>query len=159
MRMLAMNLLLAWAWAIITGTITSGNIAVGFVVGYGVLWLTHRVTGARDPYFRKFFKLAKYSAMFLWELLLANLRVAYDVITPRHHMRPGVVAIPLHVKTDVQITVLANLITLTPGTLSLDVSDDRKTLYLHVMYLTSPEQLRREIKEGIEHRVLELTES
>jgi multicomponent Na+:H+ antiporter subunit E len=73
-------------------------------------------------------------------------------------MRPGVVAIPLDVQTDAEITLLANLITLTPGTLSLDVSTDRRVLYIHVMYIDNDdvEAVRRKIKEGFERRVLEV---
>lgn len=157
MRLLVMNLSLALAWAIITAQVTAGNFAAGFAVGYIALWLVYRAIGRRQPYFGRFFRLVRLVAVFLWELLLANLRVAYDVMTPSHHMRPGVVAIPLDVTSDIQITLLANLITLTPGTLSLDVSEDRKTLYLHVMYLTDPDALRRRIKQGIERRVREIT--
>ena len=159
MRLLVLNLVLALAWALITAQITLGNITLGFVVGYGVLWLAYRAIGGRQPYFGKFFILAHAVVVYLWELLRANLRIAYDVMTPRHHMRPGVVAIPLDVTSDLQITLLANLITLTPGTLSLDVAEDRKTLYLHVMYLTDPEELRRTIKQGLERHVMEMTES
>ena len=74
-------------------------------------------------------------AYFFWELFLANLRVAYDVVTVKHFMHPGILAIPLDAKTDLEITVLANMISLTPGTLSLDVSSDRQVLYVHAMYL------------------------
>jgi multicomponent Na+:H+ antiporter subunit E len=84
------------------------------------------------------------------------LRVAFDVITPSQYMRPGVVAIPLTAKTDNEITMLANLISLTPGTLSLDVSDDRSVLYIHAMYVDDPDELRHEIKAGFERRVLEV---
>jgi multicomponent Na+:H+ antiporter subunit E len=66
------------------------------------------------------------------------------------------VAVPLDARTDAEIVLLANLITLTPGTLSLDLSDDRTVLYVHAMYLTDPDELRREIKEGFERRVLEV---
>jgi len=159
MKLFVVNCGLALAWAIITLQVTAGNIAFGFIVGYLVLWLVNRALGGPHPYFGKFFRLTKYGVIFLWELIHANLRVAYDVMTPQHHMRPGVVAIPLHVTSDIQITLLASLITLTPGTLSLDVSADRQTLYLHVMYLTDPDELRRNIKDGIERRVLEMTES
>jgi multicomponent Na+:H+ antiporter subunit E len=78
------------------------------------------------------------------------------VITLAHTMRPGVVAVPLELQTDAAITLLANLITLTPGTLSLDVSADRRVLYVHTMYLDDVEQFRREIKEGFERRVIEV---
>ena len=82
-------------------------------------------------------------AYFFWELLLANLRVAYDVLTYTHYMRPGILAIPLEAETDLEITALANMISLTPGTLSLDVSSDRKVLYVHAMYLSEVEDFKR----------------
>jgi multicomponent Na+:H+ antiporter subunit E len=91
-------------------------------------------------------------------LVLANLRVAYDVLTPGYRMRPGVIAIPLDARTDAEITLLANLITLTPGTLSLDVSSDRSVLYIHIMYIDNDDlaEVRRRIKTGFERRVLEV---
>ena len=88
--------------------------------------------------------------------MVSSLRVAYDVLTPTLHMRPAIVAIPLDAETDLQITILANFITLTPGTLSLDVSPDRKTLYVHAMYVDDVDAFRREIKEELERRVIEV---
>lgn len=70
-------------------------------------------------------------------------------------MKPGVIAMPLSARTEIEITMVANLISLTPGTLSLDVSDDRKVLYIHAMFLDNEEDLRRNLKE-MEHRALEL---
>lgn len=90
------------------------------------------------------------------EVMLSNLRVAYDAITPNHHARPGIVAIPLRVQSDLEILLLANLISMTPGTLSMDISTDRSTLYVHAMFLDDPEEMRREIIEKIEGRVLRL---
>ena len=92
---------------------------------------------------------------FLRELVVSNLRVAYDVLTPTDYMRPGVIAVPLDAHTDGEITLLANLISLTPGSLSLDVSTDRRVLYVHMMYLDDPEQAREQIKY-FESRLLEL---
>jgi multicomponent Na+:H+ antiporter subunit E len=93
---------------------------------------------------------------FMVELLRANFRVALEVLTPDFNMSPAIVAIPLDIKRDIEITLLANLITLTPGTLSLDVSTDRRVLYVHTMYITDIEAFRREIKDGFETRVKEL---
>ena len=90
------------------------------------------------------------------KLVKANLRVAWEVLTPKHHMRPAIIAIPLDAESDLQITILANFITLTPGTLSLDVSPDRKTLYVHAMYVDDVDAFRREIKEKLEQRVIEV---
>jgi multicomponent Na+:H+ antiporter subunit E len=71
-------------------------------------------------------------------------------------MRPGVVAVPLDARTDAEITLLANLITLTPGTLSLDVSADRSFLYVHAMYVDDVNDVKRQIKDGFERRLLEV---
>jgi multicomponent Na+:H+ antiporter subunit E len=155
--MLLLNLLLALVWVALTGSFTPQNLLLGFVLAYGVLWITSR---GRPPsrYFSQGRRLAEFTGFFLWELLLANLRVAYDVATPRFYMRPGVVAIPLDARSPEEITLLANLITLTPGTLSLDVSPDRSVLYIHAMYLDEggPDALRRRVKEGFERRVIDL---
>ncbi len=90
----------------------------------------------------------------MWEIFHSNFTVAFDILTPAHRMRPGIVAVPLDAKTDFEITLLANLITMTPGTLSLDLSDDRSTLYVHAMYITDPEEIRQSIKQDLERRVL-----
>jgi multicomponent Na+:H+ antiporter subunit E len=84
------------------------------------------------------------------------LRVARDVVTRKTYRRPGIVAVPLDAKTDAEITVLALFISLTPGTLAIDVSDDRKVLYVHEMFITDPEEVRRQLKAGFERYVLAL---
>ena len=152
---LLLNLTLSLAWAFAAGDLTAGRLAQGFALGYVALALTGRAIGA-GVYLRKSIALAKLVAYFLKDLVTANLRVAFDIVTPHHYMRPGVVAIPLDVETDIEITLLGNLITLTPGTLALDVAADRGTMYIHSMYIKDPEELRREIKDGLEKRILEL---
>jgi multicomponent Na+:H+ antiporter subunit E len=151
------NLLLALVWVGMTGEFTPPNFAIGFALGLLILFFARRVVGTPN-YLVKTVQVVELVAFVLWELLLANLRVAYDVLTPGYHMRPGVVAIPLDAKSDIEITLLANLITLTPGTLSLDVSSDRRVLYIHVMYVDNDDldEVRRKIKSGFERRVLEV---
>lgn len=157
MNAFLLNLFLALTWAAATGNFQPYNLALGFALGLGIIYFYQRVTGPVE-YTHRFWRVVTFILFFIWELFLANLRVAYDVATPSHEMRPGVVAIPLTVKTDGQITLLANLISLTPGTLSLDVSDDRRVLYIHAMYVDDPDELRHEIKAGFERRVLEVFE-
>jgi multicomponent Na+:H+ antiporter subunit E len=93
---------------------------------------------------------------FLRELVRANLRLAFDVATPTYHMKPGIVALPLDVTKDSEILLLAMLINLTPGSVALDVSNDRRVMYVHVMYISSPDDARAEIKQGFERRILRL---
>ena len=155
MSALVWNLVLAFVWVAMTSNLTPENLLAGFLLGYVVLLFSHRDV-ARSSYYGKFSNLVRFLFFFLWEMILANLRVAHDVVTPTYHMRPGIVAIPLEARTDDEITLLANVISLTPGTLSLDVSDDRKVLYIHAMFIDDEQQLRDEIKSGFERRLLDV---
>jgi multicomponent Na+:H+ antiporter subunit E len=92
--------------------------------------------------------------LFLRELVLSALRVAWLVVQPKPRLHPGIIACPLTVTTDAQITLLANMITLTPGTLSIDVSDDRRTLYIHAIDVTDREALIGSIAAGFETKIL-----
>jgi multicomponent Na+:H+ antiporter subunit E len=155
MNMFLWNLFLAFIWTTMSGLLTLANLLVGFLLGYFILLLVQRILGP-SPYFARVYRVLSFTAFFLWELLLANLRVAHDVMTPRLYARPGVIAIPLEARTDVEITLLASLINLTPGSLSLDVSDDRRELYIHAMYIDDVEAYRRTLKQGLERRLLEV---
>ncbi|MRR53362.1 MAG: Na+/H+ antiporter subunit E [Deltaproteobacteria bacterium] len=155
MRLLLIHLLLALAWMALTGQFTAANFAVGLVLAFPILWLTQRGKST-FTYLTKIRLAGGFAAFFLWELLKANLRVAHDVLTLRHHMRPGVIAVPLDQASDLEILVLTTFITLTPGTLSLDVSTDKRTLYIHAMYIDDMEQFRESIKQGYEKRVREV---
>jgi multicomponent Na+:H+ antiporter subunit E len=108
--------------------------------------------------FRKIGRAIALAAFFAREMLVANLRVAADVITPHSAFHPAVVAIPLDVTSDAEILLLSTLINITPGSVTIDLSDDRRTLFVHVMHMTSPEATRLEIKTGFEQRVKRLFE-
>lgn len=149
-----LNIFLAGGFCAILGQINLSGFAAGFVIGYLALWVTRPLYG-ETSYFRRVAKILQLLAYFIWQLLVSNLRVLWDVITPRHISNPGVIAVPLDAKSDFEIMLVANFVSLTPGTLTLDVSDDRKSLYVHVMFLEDVDSARREIKEGIEKRVLE----
>ena len=112
---------------------------------------------ARGPrLFRKSYQAIDLLLFFLWELVLSNIRIATDVVMPRYRMRPAIIAVPLDVKSDAEITLLANLVTLTPGTLSIDVSEDRSVIYIHSMYSSDRARFIEVIKRGFERRVLEV---
>lgn len=150
-----LNILLAIAWILLTGEVTAENFIEGVIIGYLILWVSKSALGGKK-YFRKIPKAISFFFYFIKELIVANMKVAFDIITPKDYMQPGIVAVPLDTETDMEITLLANLITLTPGTLSLDVSKDKKVLYIHTLYLDNPEKFRNEIKNGMEKRLLEV---
>lgn len=87
---------------------------------------------------RKVIAWIEFIAFYIAEILKSNLRVAYDVLTPEHKMTPGIIALDVSDMTDAQISLMANFITMTPGTLGLAVSADHSKLYLHAMYLDAP---------------------
>jgi len=154
--MFLLNLLLALAWVLLTGEFTPQNFFFGLLVSYLLLWLVSAAVGGSATYTKKVVAVPSFILFFLSEIIKANVRVAFDVLTIRHYMKPAIIAIPLDVETELEITLLANLITLTPGTLSLDVSDDRKVLYVHAMYVDDPDDFRKSIKEELEKRLLEV---
>jgi len=151
------NILLALAWMALTDSFHAGGFATGFLFGFFVIWI-----GRRDlqtsAYHRHLLAIAGFIPYLIKEMVVANFRVAYDVLTPRDYMKPGIVAVPLDLTTDLQITLLATCITLTPGTLSLHISEDRKVLYVHAMYIDDPEKLVQEIKQGFEQRIREIVQ-
>lgn len=93
---------------------------------------------------------------FVVELVLSNLAVARVVLRPRLDVRPGIVAYKTQLETDLAITVLANMITLTPGTLTVDVEDDRSTLYIHTLNVRDPEEVTESIRKAFECHLLKL---
>jgi len=155
MNLFLLNIFLALGFDAVLGQLDLSGFLTGFLVGYMALWLTKPLYG-QTRYFERLPKVLGLIGFFGKELLVSNLRVLWDVITPRHISRPGIIGIPLDARTDGEIMLVANLISLTPGTLSLDVSEDRRMLYVHVMFLDDVDQTRAQIKQGLEKRVLEV---
>jgi multicomponent Na+:H+ antiporter subunit E len=155
MNLFLLNLFLALGFNAVLGDLDLSGFVSGFVVGYFALWLTKPLYG-KTRYFERLPRVLGLIGFFGKELLVSNLKVLWDVITPKHISRPGIIGIPLDARTDAEIMLVANLVSLTPGTLSLDLSEDRRVLYIHVMFLEDVDQTRKQIKQGLERRVLEV---
>ncbi len=153
MSLFLTNLLLALLWVSLSGNFSPANLLFGYLIGYLALFLSRRAF-APSNYFGVVERLVRFVFFFAWELIVANLRVAYEVLTPRHNMHPRVIALPLQAHTDFEISALAILISLTPGTLSLDVSADKKVLYIHAMFAEDEESVRNDIQNNLEARLL-----
>jgi multicomponent Na+:H+ antiporter subunit E len=148
------NLLLVFVWGAITGSFDAVNLLLGFALGALALVLIREQAGV-DGYFGRLVRIAGLAWLFLVELVKSALKVARTVLTPRLDLSPGIIAYPLTVDRDFEITLLANLITLTPGTLSVDVSDDRKILYVHCIDAPDPAAVIEDIRGGFERKILE----
>ena len=155
--MLLGNILLALSWAAFQRSFSLANLLIGYFMGYVVLvFLVKGGVLAPSSYIGKLRLAVGLAGFFAWELVLANIRLALDVATPRFQMTPGILAIPLDATRDSEILLLAILINLTPGSVALDVSEDRKVMYVHAMYIRDPEATRIDIKTGFERRVIQL---
>ena len=158
MSHLVANLVLASVWALFFGGFTWMTMLSGMMAGYGVLWLLQPLTGTQSSYFMRVYHWLKLIVMFLYELLVSSLHVLWDIITPTHLSRPAIIEMPLDVKSDVGILLVTNLISLTPGTLSIDVSADRKILKVHAMFAEDPDAVCHALKSGMERWVIDAIE-
>jgi len=154
MSLFLVNVLLALAWSAVTGSFSFLNFAFGFVLAIFALSLIREQVGSIG-YFSRARRVISLLLLFIYELVLSSWKVAVMVMSPRMDLKPGIFAYPLRVDRDYEITMLANLITLTPGTLSVDVSEDRRFLYVHAIDASDPDATRRDIAEGFERKIME----
>lgn len=150
----AINLILAFVWAALNGGIGLPSLVVGFLIGYLVQFILQPIFG-KSRYCGQLYDGVLLVLYFIYELIKSSLKVSWDVLTPTQRSKPALIAVPITVSSDAEITVLANLVSLTPGSLSVDISDDRSHLLVHAMFVDDPEAFKAEIKEGMEKRVLE----
>ncbi len=93
---------------------------------------------------------------YLKELFLSSLFVAYDIITPKDLSKPGIVEVPVDLKSETAIIAYANLISMTPGSLTMDMSADKKKIYIHAMYLHDKDAFIKKMKGELERKIAEI---
>jgi multicomponent Na+:H+ antiporter subunit E len=149
------NLILAIIWVMATGTLTEENFLFGFFISFAILWV---ITFKKEErkYFTMIPKLLAYMLFIFWEIIKANFQSLKESFYPKSKLEPAIVKVPLDAKTNMEISILSNIISLTPGTLIMDVSDDKKVVYVHVMHLQDKENFIKEIKLKFEKPLLDL---
>lgn len=154
MTLFAVNILLALVWAALWGAFAPLDLLGGFVFGFAALWFARgTLSPGQARYFRTLPQVLILFVYFVKELVKSCLLVARDCIAPRPALHPAIVHMPIGPKSDLEIFVLANLITLTPGTLTLDVADDKTHLVIHSIYAQDADALVADLKSGMEYRV------
>lgn len=154
MTRLVVLLLFTLTWAAVTGSFTPLNLLFGLVLsGLALFLIRENVQPSRIAV--RPLKVLSLVLLFFKELALSAFKVAVLVTRRKMDLKPGIFAFPLKVDRDFEITLLANLITLTPGTLSVDVSDDRRFLYVHALDCADPQATIRDIANGFEAKILE----
>lgn len=145
---------LAVMWAVLHRRLDLADLAVGYLVALGVIWICRDFWTERVVV-RNLGVLVRLALVFVKEVVVANLQVAWIVIQPRMPIRPAMIVLPTELGDDLKITGLATLITLTPGTLTVDVAPDRSALYVHCLAAPEPDAVRAQIKEQFERPLLE----
>ncbi|AXV14744.1 Na+/H+ antiporter subunit E [Neorhizobium sp. SOG26] len=149
-----LTLVFGLIWVVVTGSATGHNLLFGLALATLALWVVRREMNAHG-YWPRVGKFISLVVLFFRELAMSAWKVAVLVTRRRMDLKPGIFAFPLTVDRDFEITLLANLITLTPGTLSVDVSEDRKTLFVHAIDCSDIEGAKRDIAEGFERKIME----
>jgi multicomponent Na+:H+ antiporter subunit E len=149
------NLLIAILWGSLLRDMRPLNLAVGFLLGFAVLgWMRSAI--GKPRYAQRVLNVVRLLGLLSWELTISNLRVALDVITPRHRSRPAIVAYPLDASTDAEITLFACTLSFMPGTISVDLSPDRSVLFVHVMFFDDRDSFCERLRERVERPLLEV---
>ncbi|QGG79372.1 sodium:proton antiporter [Litorivicinus lipolyticus] len=152
---LVTNLALAILMANLLSDNSVTSVLAFMVVAFFMTWPFRHSFGPSD-YHGRIQRVFGLIGFFLYDLVVSSFKVAYDVVTPPLLSRPKFLVMPLDATTDAEIMLTANLISLTPGSLSVDISADRKSLLVHTMFAgQSAEQARASLKDGMERRVIE----
>ncbi|NTA09570.1 Na+/H+ antiporter subunit E [Agrobacterium tumefaciens] len=148
-------LLFVGVWLAVSGSITPANILFGLIVSTLALGLIRHQIPKGGRHRLRPVRVLSLLLLFFKELALSAWKVAVMVTRPKLDVQPGIFAYPLRLTTDFEITLLANLITLTPGTLSVDVSEDKTTLYVHAIDCSNIEAAKNDIRNGFEKKIME----
>lgn len=150
------SILLLIVWLMLNSTISLGHIILGSILAIFIPLLCEPLR-VPQPKIKRPFKIVSYLFVILKDIMVANIEVALLVIGPMHKIKPGFVAVPLDLSDTLPITVLASSVTMTPGTVSAEVSTDQKWLYVHVLNMPENEQEVIDlIKQRYESRVKEI---
>ncbi|MGP4067653.1 Na+/H+ antiporter subunit E [Halobacillus sp. B29] len=153
---IVLNIIIAIMWMFLSESYQFSTFLVGYILGIGLLFILRRFI-PDSFYMHRVWKFVKLMLLFLRELVLSNIDIVKVVYKPKLDIEPGIFALPIDLKSNFEITLLANLITLTPGTLSIAVSDDHTKIYVHAMDLPDVEKSINEIKETFEKAIMEVT--
>jgi multicomponent Na+:H+ antiporter subunit E len=136
-------------WLALWEDLSAGNIIGGALAAGAVLVIGRPAAQYEEVRFRPVAAI-RFVGWFLWKLVEASAIVAWEVATPTNVINEGIVAVPIHGRSRLVTTIVANAITLTPGTLALEIRNDPTTIYVHVLHLRTIEEVRREVHK-LEH--------
>ena len=151
-----LTLLLTVVWILLQNQLSAGMLVFGIILGVLIPWGTS-IWWPDTPKGFRAGRMVFYSLIVIWDIIIANIQVAWIVLTvPNAKLKPAWIVVPLELRQPEAITLLAGTITLTPGTVSADLSDDGHELLVHVLHTDDPDAVRDEIKTRYERRLKEI---
>ena len=151
-----LNFILAFVWMFLKTSYTPASFFVGYFFGLLIIYTFRRFFDSRF-YLLRVVAVVNLIYIFTRELILSNISVLKVILSPRLNIKPGIFAFPTELEKDWEITVLSNLITLTPGTLVVEVSEDNKILYVHAMNIDDADDAINSIKNTFEKAIQEVS--
>ncbi|MEK3954400.1 MULTISPECIES: Na+/H+ antiporter subunit E [Psychrobacillus] len=153
-----LNVLIALTWMFLSVSFKPTTFIVGYILGLLMLFMLRKSFSSRF-YMDRLWAVVKLSSLFLKELVMSNFSVLKLIIQPTMPIRPAIFAMPTVLEQDWEITLLSSLITLTPGTVVIDISDDNKTLYIHSLDFEDIDEAIDSIRNTFEKAILEVSRS
>jgi multicomponent Na+:H+ antiporter subunit E len=151
-----LNLGIAFIWMFFHNTYDGGTFFIGYLIGMGLIFALRRFL-PQKLYFGKVIPIVRLIILFFKELILSSISVAKEILRPKLNIRPGILAVPTKLKSDFEVTLFACLISLTPGTLTLEVSPEGDVLYIHCMDILHVEDSVNQIKNTFEKAIMEVS--
>lgn len=152
---LPMHALILWIVWLLLNDFTAGHIVLGAILAVGITWLTEPLSDPH-PAIKKPLLAFMYLGRVLKDIVISNFVVAKQILRPNALLKPGFIALPLDMDQPFPLAVLASTISLTPGTVSTDFSDDMKVLYIHALNLEDEAKLIADIKARYETPLKEI---
>src|SRR5690625_1139450 len=154
---IVVNVIISFRWMFLSESYTFISFLFGYILGAFLLLLLNRFFPDRF-YLKPIYKLFVLVLIFIRELILSNIDIVKLGYVRKPNFEPGIFAMPIEVKRNWEITLLANLITLTPGTLSVAISDDNSKIFIHAMHIDDIEESINDIKNTFERAIMEVTQ-
>lgn len=149
------NLLLAVLWMLMGSEFSVASFATGYIMGLIAVFLLRRFLPG-SFYIKRVWRIIKLFFIFIIEMVKANIEVVKIALSPKIDIHPGFYAYPCDLEEDWEVVLLSSLITLTPGTVVVAISDDHSTIYIHGIDMSSAEEEIAAIKNSFENVIKEV---
>lgn len=142
-------------WLLLNNTVALGHVVLGALLAIFIPWFSAGFWQEKVT-IRRPLLLAKFVCVVIYQILIANMMVARLILTNQEKLHPGFLSVPLELTSPIAISLLANTISLTPGTVSCDLSEDQKSLLIHALHIEDADAIITEIKQLFEKPLKEI---